>query len=248
MTQLKYINKKRTSEWLQNLPAGPLLPMGVTISKSSFPNVPNENDLVKLWNENPTLYQNQGQRMGAYDPAQNIIALFSGANQSTLVHETAHMWLTMLEKIAETNEKAGADLFTIQKWAAFSEENLLEYKGTKLEKEFNSYAEALRKNPNDMAMQQRYIQERFARGFERYLATGSAPTKELRGVFRRFKKWLLDIYQDVKNLGKADPPEEIKRIFDSMLATEKEVDAWAAQRKLDSMDMGIDFSKSENII
>ncbi len=198
--------------------------------------------------ETQAYFQNQGQRMGAYDPMQNIIALFSGANQSTLVHETAHMWLTMLEKIAETNEKAGADLYTIQKWAAFSEENLLEYKGTKLEKEFNSYAEALRKNPNDMAMQKRYIQERFARGFERYLATGSAPTKELRGVFRRFKKWLLDIYQDVKNLGKADPPEEVKRIFDSMLATEKEVDAWAAQRKLDSMDMGIDFSKSENII
>lgn len=198
--------------------------------------------------ETQAYFQNKDQRMGAYDPMQNIIALFSGANQSTLVHETAHMWLTMLEKIAETNEKAGADLYTIQKWAAFSEENLLEYKGTKLEKEFNSYAEALRKNPNDMAMQKRYIQERFARGFERYLATGSAPTKELRGVFRRFKKWLLDIYQDVKNLGKADPPEEIKRIFDSMLATEKEVDAWAAQRKLDSMDMGIDFSKSENII
>ena len=189
--------------------------------------------------------KNQGQRMGAYDPAQNIIALFSGANQSTLVHETAHMWLTMLEKIAETNEKAGADLFTIQKWAAFSEENLLEYKGTKLEKEFYGYADVLRKNPNDLAMQQRYIQERFARGFERYLATGSAPTKEMRGVFRRFKKWLLDIYRDVKNLGKADPPEDIKRIFDTMLATEEEVDAWTTQRKLDSMDMGIDFTKSE---
>ena len=189
--------------------------------------------------------QGQPQRTGAYDPAQNIIALFSGANQSTLVHETAHMWLTMLEKIAQTNEKAGADLFTIQKWAAFSEENLQEYKGTKLEKEFYGYADVLRKNPNDLAMQQRYIQERFARGFERYLATGSAPTKEMRGVFRRFKKWLLDIYKDIKNLGKADPPEDIKRIFDTMLATEEEVDAWTTQRKLDSMDMGIDFTKTE---
>lgn len=243
---LLYINNEKAADFKQS--GGLQLPLENEINSFSEKMIPNENDLVKLWKENPNLYQNKDQRMGAYDPAQNIIALFSGANQSTLVHETAHMWLTMLEKIAETNEKAGADLYTIQKWAAFSEENLLEYKGTKLEKEFNSYAEALRKNPNDIAMQKRYIQERFARGFERYLATGSAPTKELRGVFRRFKKWLLDIYQDVKNLGKADPPEEVKRIFDSMLATEKEVDAWAAQRKLDSMDMGIDFSKSENII
>lgn len=195
--------------------------------------------------ETQSYFQSQGERIGAYDPAKNLIAVFNGANQSTVIHETAHVWLTMLEKVAETNEKAGQDLYTIQKWGAFSEENIQEYKGTSLEKEFFGYADTLRKNPNDLATQERYIQERFARAFERYLMTGSAPSKEMRGVFHRFKEWLLAIYQDIKNLGKADPPEDVRRIFDSMLATQKEVDAWAAQRKLTAMNMNIDFSKTE---
>lgn len=207
--------------------------------------IPDERDLVKLREENPSLYQGD-RHIGAYDPAQNLIALFNGANQSTLVHETAHMWLTMLQNVArQGNEKAAKDLETIYGWASFSEDTMKEYEGTTLEKEFAGYAELLRKNPQDLQTQERFRQERFARAFERYLATGSAPTKELRGAFGRFKTWLGAIYRDLQNLGKIDPPEEIRRIFDAMLATEDEVEAWAAERELEKIDAAYDFSKTE---
>lgn len=243
--RLVYVNKNKTAEWISS--EKPEWPMPEEIINGFIfnSNVPNETDLVNLWNSHPAMYQGD-EHIGAYDRDTNLIALFNGANQSTVIHETAHAWLTMLTRVAQNgNEKAGKDLETIRSWASFSEENIKEYAGTSLEKEFFGYAAKLRENPNDLATQDRYMQERFARGFERYLMTGSAPSKELRGVFRRFKKWLIGIYQDIKNLGKADPPEDIRRIFDSMLATQKEVDAWAAQRRLDATKLPIDYTKTE---
>ena len=60
--------------------------------------------------------------------------------------------------------------------------------------------------------------EYFARGFEKYLSEGNAPTQSLKAVFESFKKWLLDIYNNIVgseidiNLNK-----EMRAIYDSML-------------------------------
>ena len=39
--------------------------------------------------------------------------------------------------------------------------------------------------------------EKFARGFERYLADGVAPTEALRRIFERFKEWMTEIYNGI---------------------------------------------------
>lgn len=60
--------------------------------------------------------------------------------------------------------------------------------------------------------------EKFARGFERYLRDGKAPTTELKALFDKFKQWLTDIYSKLKGSpieGKITP--EIKDIFDRLL-------------------------------
>lgn len=41
--------------------------------------------------------------------------------------------------------------------------------------------------------------EYFARGFEKYLANGNAPTEGLKKVFQKFKQWLTDIYNGIKD-------------------------------------------------
>ncbi|MCX8014040.1 MAG: hypothetical protein N3A02_07090, partial [Rectinema sp.] len=51
---------------------------------------------------------------------------------------------------------------------------------------------------------------------------GKAPSLETRGIFRRFKDWLLAVYKTVKNLGVNITPE-IRAVFDRMLATEEEI-------------------------
>lgn len=204
----------------------------------------------------------QNKYQGSYDRNANVIELFDGANESTVIHEGAHMFLSMLENMSQMSEenvatyfngdtaKARAalksmqgDLSTIRSWAAFSEDHLSEYKGTILEKEFTKYAEDIRAG-KDGAME-RWMQERFARGFEKYLMEGSAPTKEMQGVFRRFKKWLIDIYKTAKSLGNVELTPEIKDIFDRMISTESEINAWAAQRKLEAIDKTVNVNQSE---
>lgn len=204
----------------------------------------------------------QNKYQGSYDRNANVIELFDGANESTVIHEGAHMFLSMLENMSQMSEenvatyfngdtvKARAalksmqgDLSTIRSWAAFSEDHLSEYKGTILEKEFTKYAEDIR--AGKAGAMERWMQERFARGFEKYLMDGSAPTKEMQGVFRRFKKWLTDIYKTAKNLGNVELTPEIKDIFDRMISTESEINAWAAQRKLEAIDKTVNVNQSE---
>lgn len=192
----------------------------------------------------PNQSYRQGQLRAAYDSHTGAIHLFVAADQSSFVHEAAHMWLSEMEMMAQ---KDGApvqlitDLQTIRDWAGYAPERLDDYKGTKLEKEFTGHAEAIenaRKSGDDVAIkaaEERWMQERFARGFERYIAEGKAPTKELTGVFRRFKKWLIGIYQDLKNLGK-EPPADVKRVMDRMLATDKDIELWAKTRELNAWD------------
>lgn len=204
----------------------------------------------------------QNKYQGSYDRSTNVIELFDGANESTVIHEGAHMFLSMLENMRQMSEgdiaayfngdvgKARAarksmqsDLSTIRSWAAFSEDHLAEYKGTVLEKEFTRYAEDIR--AGKAGAMERWMQERFARGFEKYLMDGSAPTKEMQGIFRRFKKWLTDIYKTAKSLGNVELTPEIKDIFDRMISTEAEINAWAAQRKLEAIDKTVNVNQSE---
>lgn len=213
--------------------------------------------------------QNEVYR-GAYDPAENAIRIFEAADQSTVIHEGAHWWLSMLEQIAldpETEElakedkvleatlqKAQKDRDAIYTWASYSPEVMKEYKGTALAKEFKEYENAIKKDPENKEARERFIQERFARGFERYLMTGKAPSKEMRGVFRRFKKWLVDIYNTTKEklehpeklLGLKDPSREVKEIFDHMVAVDTEIENWAAERRLNAMyDKNLDYTQTE---
>ena len=205
----------------------------------------------------------QGEKyLGAYDRDTNAIEIFNGANQSTVIHEGAHMYLSMLEEYANLSpeemaryfdgdeakastslQKITTDLKIIREWAAYTEGHLKEYEGTSLEKEFKKYEEDIENGVE--GAEERFMQERFARGFEKYLMEGSAPTKELKGVFRRFKSWLKDIYSAAKNLGNVKLTPGIKDIYDHMLATDREVEAWAAQRKLDSIDKALNVNASE---
>lgn len=213
-------------------------------------------DRVKQYFQEGSNYQ------GSYDRNANVIELFDGANESTVIHEGAHMFLSMLENMSQMSEENVATYFngntakaraalksmqgvlsTIRSWAAFSEDHLSEYKGTILEKEFTRYAEDIR--TGKAGAMERWMQERFARGFEKYLMDGSAPTKEMQGVLRRFKKWLTDIYKTTRNLGNVELTPEIKDIFDRMISTEAEINAWAAQRKLEVIDKTIDVNQSE---
>ncbi len=61
-------------------------------------------------------------------------------------------------------------------------------------------------------------EEKFARGFERYLRDGKAPTPALREVFERFREWLKGIYRTIKGTPiDVQLNKDIRRVFTEML-------------------------------
>jgi hypothetical protein len=65
--------------------------------------------------------------------------------------------------------------------------------------------------------------EYLARGFEKYLGEGVAPTPELKSFFRRMARWLVKKYKGLANLN-VDLSPEIRQFFDRMLATDEEIE------------------------
>lgn len=60
--------------------------------------------------------------------------------------------------------------------------------------------------------------EKFARGFERYLADGVSPSKALEAVFKRLKEWLADIYNGIKGSDiDIQLSPNMKALYDSIL-------------------------------
>lgn len=63
--------------------------------------------------------------------------------------------------------------------------------------------------------------ETFARGFERFLADGKAPTPELKSVFSQFKEWMKNIYKAIVGSPiEKDLTPEVRTIFENMVMVE----------------------------
>lgn len=201
----------------------------------------------------------QGKIRGAFDANSGAIHLFDAADQSSFIHESAHMYLTEMERMVQEEgapKQLVEDWHTIQDWASYADGRLDDYKGTRLEKEFAGYEAAIRKARESgdavaiKAAEERWMQEHFARAFERYIAEGKAPVKELQGPFRRFKKWLVGIYRDLRNLGK-EPTDDVRRAMDRMVASDDEIETWSRIRELDAWNrkgFSGDLSGSEGMM
>jgi hypothetical protein len=73
--------------------------------------------------------------------------------------------------------------------------------------------------------------EAFARGFEKYLAEGKAPTPALQKIFEKFKQWLTDIYNGIKGSEiDIELNDQMREIYAKMLGAEA-VTPTKAERK-----------------
>ena len=81
-------------------------------------------------------------------------------------------------------------------------------------------------------------EEKFARGFENYLATGQAPTAELTSIFEKFKKWMSEIYNSIKGSSiDVEVTPEIKEVFDRLLTPAEDTGTLQqAAEKVDQID------------
>ena len=152
------------------------------------------------------------------------------------------MFLRDLEDIAALDEASAEDLETVRDWATWQEGQAKEYKDTPWQKEFTEREKAIlvAEKQGDAIesrkLKREWEQERFARGFERYLETGKAPTSVLKRIFQKFKKFLQSIYQAFKGTGgKASP--EVEAVMGRMIADEEKADHGQASTETnDSVD------------
>lgn len=184
---------------------------------------------------------------------EKVISLFKAADQSTFMHEMAHIYLHDMLALAElpnAPKQLLDDVATINRWAAWNDTQFVkEYKGTAMESEFKKLNEQMKtavakgsveiegKKMTLEQMQRLWMQERFARGFENYLKSGEAPTEATRSIFRRFKQWLTKIYRAFSQIGGA-PSKEVKAVMDRMIASEDEIDIAMRKKGVD------DFAES----
>lgn len=114
-----------------------------------------------------------------------FIQTLKNGDKSTLLHEAAHVWFEMRGRLmndanANISEQAKADWETLNEWLNLDH------------------------NDNQSA------QEKFAAGFEQYLAEGKAPSSRLERIFKTFKEWLTSIYGHIKNIKYRDSDGQLQ--------------------------------------
>lgn len=148
----------------------------------------------------------------ATDEAKATISLFSGANASTFMHESAHNFLDIMTRYAaeeDAPKRLKDDVNVIH-----------QYLGT----EEGEYIKTSQ-------------HEKFARSFERYLMEGIAPSKDLANIFEKFRKWLTDIYKTVERL-RAPITDEIRDVFDRLLSNKVEEPIIAPEKPIAKISDG----------
>lgn len=132
-----------------------------------------------------------------------VISILANADHSTMIHETGHLWLDELFKDALID---GAPQQLKDDMAA-----VMKWFGT-----------------DTIGVEQH---EQFARAVEAYFMEGKAPSSALARVFSRFKTWLTKIYQNAKALN-TPINDEIRGVFDRLLATDSEIEQAKATQGL----------------
>ncbi len=159
---------------------------------------------------NPSTYYQYGAKIprASIIPVSDgyLIQLYKKADLSSLLHETGHFFMMEMEQDIQAgiaDDSMRADYVTLMNWLDATE-------GEPLTREQH---------------------EQFARGFEAYLREGKAPSKSLESPFARFKKWLLRIYRQARQLN-VELTDDVRGVFDRLLATDAEVNARAVENGL----------------
>lgn len=193
-----------------------------------------------------------------YEGAPVTIRLGKDADRSTFVHEFAHLYFWHLRNLASLDtvqNKAtwdgpeaewNRDLKVVSRWWEENAEDIARQaaqfvpdseRGGLSAEGFRAWlASGMERKSAAGAAYDRAAQEYFARGFERYLMEGKAPvpSRELLAVFRRFKKWLCEIYRALTELD-MELSDEVRGVFGRMVATDEAVEQLRAERETDAL-------------
>ncbi|QND53457.1 hypothetical protein HB779_17350 [Phyllobacterium sp. 628] len=182
---------------------------------------------------------------GGVGNGDSIIRLFQTADLSTMLHESGHYFLTVMQNMASTGEpQAAGDFNVIKDWWRSNASDVAKDAGGDVTADDviaaldnSTTGDASKDAAIDVGMQ-----EQFARAFEAYLMEGKSPSSDLRTAFEKFRSWLISIYRRLSGLNVNASPE-INAVFDRMLASDQEI----ADAKTETGDTGPLFATAEEM-
>nr|WP_325190811.1 hypothetical protein [uncultured Selenomonas sp.] len=209
---------------------------------------------VRNWNETVLVYyiepdiiaryqETNGQVQGQFSvlkEGSRLINLFEEADESTFLHEMAHVLYDDMERLAPRDAETFKDFAAVEKWAKWHEGASDEYKGTPWEKEFAAREVAIlaaRKKGDvkeEHALIEEWKHERFARGFEVYIKEGKAPTGRLASIFEKGKRFLRAVYHGFTGAG-GRASTEVEVVMSKLITTpeQRSLEHIAAQTPAD---------------
>ncbi|MBK8113325.1 MAG: hypothetical protein IPK44_01755 [Candidatus Accumulibacter sp.] len=160
-----------------------------------------------------------------------VLRALTAPDVSTAAHEVGHVFLRDLMTVAQDaaapgRMQAAADVQTTMEWLAAEAINLsnaAEGKGLTAAQrtafgfgEGSNWIDAI----DDAGNLTTSGQEIWARGFERFLADGTAPTEGLRRVFEQFKAWLGKIYSKARGRNEIDVnmSADMRQVYERLFA------------------------------
>ncbi|MFI9652843.1 hypothetical protein [Guyparkeria halopsychrophila] len=169
-----------------------------------------------------TLYQNEGGKRAKIQfptdltEAPSVISLLERADLSSFLHESGHFFFEVMTDMAaqpDAPAQIQQDVQTLLDWYGIDSLETWQQMTPDARREYH---------------------EQFARGFEAYLLEGNAPSVEMQGLFQRFRAWLVAVYKNLRNLD-VELTDEVRGVFDRMLATDEQIEAAQASMNLRPM-------------
>lgn len=202
-----FASRAEASEYLDKFEAQNLLEVGRQMSLAITP------ALKEKVMQGLPLFQKD--RAG-YNPNTFTISLLDGSDMSSVIHEGGHFYLEALADMAsrpDAPEQIVKDFDTTLDWFGVKKDDW-----------------------DSMSIEQkRPYHEQWAQSFERYALEGISPTEEMQPVFDRFKEWMLQTYKSLKEFLRNNPlagrlNNDVRQVFDRLLASEADIAATAAAR------------------
>lgn len=166
-------------------------------------NAHNADAAVKAMQQQQAQHQQQGGQpldIGVLPPWTELQTAAFHARQDASAATTAVNAVSVAMRHVHGLEKARHDVRALRRFAKVAEEG-------------------------DLSREDwRTLHETTAQAFEVYLSEGKAPSVELKSVFSRMRAWLLGLWKQFKeNRPTVELNDTVRRVFDRMLATDKQL-------------------------
>lgn len=176
---------------------------------------------------------------GDLTAAPSVISLLAGADLSSFLHESGHLFLEIQSDLATRIQQqidSGASVKPAERGIVDDMNRLLEWFGVK----GNENQTALTEWAMMTLEQKREHHETFARGFENFAYEGKAPSLDLQPIFSRFRSWLGKVYDLLLKASRGDfgaalkvkLNDDVRAVMSRMLATDFAIEEAEAARNM----------------